>query len=83
MKKTTLGLSVVAVLAAAAVAMAAPGAAVGSGLVSAGETVHAVASRSEVGALPLSRCTVIDVTAGTTHEADRNPAKQMLPTWCP
>lgn len=84
MKKMTLALSAVTGLAAATVAMAAPAAAVGSGPVSAGETVHmAVTSRSDVGAAPLSRCMVIDLTAGATREADRNPAKQIVPSGCP
>ncbi len=67
MRKTTITLSAVASLAAAIVAVAAPAAAV----------------RYEVGAAPLRQCIVIDPAAsGTSHDADRNSVKQLVPTSC-
>jgi hypothetical protein len=72
MKKMSIVLSAVAGLAAATVAMASPAAAVRSAPVSAGDTVLR------------QQCIVIDpAAAGTNHEADRDPAKQVVPTFCP
>jgi hypothetical protein len=90
MKKMTMALSVVAGLAAATVAMASPAAAVRSAPVSAGDTVlplqasHVEVDLGQVGAGLLRQCVVIDLAAaGTSHEADRDPAKQLVPTFCP
>ena len=91
MKKMTIALSAVAGLAAATVAMASPAAAVRSAPVSAGDTVLTLeASRvgvnlGQVGAARLRpQCIVIDpAAAGASHEADRDPAKQVVPTSCP
>jgi hypothetical protein len=91
MKKMTIALSAAAGLAAATVAMASPAAAVRSAPVSAGNTtvLPLEASRVEVnlgqiGAGLQRQCIVIDLAAaGTNHEADRDPAKQVVPTFCP
>ena len=90
MKKMTIALSVAAGLAAATVAMASPAAAAPSAPVSAGDTVLPLqAGRVEVnsvqvGAGLLRHCVVIDLaSAGTSHESDRDPAKQVVPTFCP
>ena len=72
MKKMTIALSAAAGLAAATVAMASPAAAVQSAAVPAG------------GTMLKQHCIVIDLAAaGTNHEADRDPAKQLVPTFCP
>jgi hypothetical protein len=72
MKMTTIGLSLVAGLAAATVAMASPAAAVRSAPASAGDTVFR------------QQCIVIDPAAASiNHEADRDPAKQVVSTSCP
>lgn len=72
MKKMTIALSAAAGLAAATVAMASPAAAVQSAPGSAGNTMLK------------QQCIVIDLAAaGTSHEADRDPAKQVVPTFCP
>jgi len=72
MKKMTIALSAAAGLAAATVAMASPAAAVQSAPGSAGDTTFK------------QQCIVIDLAAaGTTHEANRDPAKQVVPTFCP
>jgi|HubBroStandDraft_3_1064219.scaffolds.fasta_scaffold273672_2 hypothetical protein len=72
MKKMTIALSAAAGLAAATVAMASPAAAVQSAPGSAGDTTFK------------QQCIVIDLAAaGTTHEAARDPAKQVVPTFCP
>jgi hypothetical protein len=90
MKKMTIAASAAAGLAAATVAMASPAAAVRSAPVWAGDTVFPLAaSRVEVNlgqvdAGLLRQCVVIDLAAaGTNHEADRDPAKQVVPTFCP
>lgn len=90
MKKMTIALSAVTGLAAATVAMASPAAAVPSAPVSAGDTVLPLeVGRVEVdlgqaGTGLLRHCIVIDLAAtGTSHEADRDPAKQVVPTFCP
>jgi hypothetical protein len=90
MKKMTIALSAVAGLAAATVAMASPAAAVRSAPVS-GYTVLALqASPVEVnlgqaGAAHLrQQCIVIDpAAASTSHGADRDPARHVVPTFCP
>jgi hypothetical protein len=72
MKKMTIALSAAAGLAAATVAMASPAAAAQSAAVPAG------------GTMLKQQCIVIDLAAaGTNHEADRDPAKQVVPTFCP
>jgi hypothetical protein len=72
MKNMTIALSAAAGLAAATVAMASPAAAVQSAPGSAGDTTFK------------QQCIVIDLAAaGTTHEANRDPAKQVVPTFCP
>jgi hypothetical protein len=91
MKKMTIALSAVAGLAAATVAMASPAAAMRSAPVSAGYTVLALQASpvevnlGQVGAAHLrQQCIVIDpAAAGTSHEADRDPARQVVPTFCP
>ena len=45
--------------------------------------VPAVPSAAQMGAAPVSRCTVIDVGAPGTSSADRVPVKQVVPLWCP
>lgn len=89
MKKMTITLSAVAGLAAATVAMASPAAAVRSAPVSAGDTVltqeasPVEVNPGQVGAGLLRQCIVIDpASAATSHEADRDPAKQVVPTSC-
>ena len=72
MKKMTIALSAAAGLAAATVAMASPAAAVQSAPGSAGDTTFK------------QQCIVIDLAAaGTNHEAALDPAKQVVPTFCP
>jgi hypothetical protein len=71
MKKMTIALSAAAGLAAATVAMASPAAAVQSAAVPAG------------GTMLKQQCIVIDLAAAGHHEADRDPAKQVVPTFCP
>jgi hypothetical protein len=53
------------------VAMASPAAAVQSPGVPAG------------GTMLKQQCIVIDLAAAGHHEADRDPAKQVVPTFCP
>jgi hypothetical protein len=68
----TIALSAAAGLAAVTVAMASPAVAVQSAPGSAGDTMLK------------QQCIVIDLAAaGTKHEADRDPAKQVVPTFCP
>jgi hypothetical protein len=45
--------------------------------------VPAVPSAAQMGTAPVSRCTVIDVGAPGTSNADRAPVKQVVPLWCP
>jgi hypothetical protein len=79
MKKISLGLGAAIGLAAATVALAPPASALPSVAGTAGGTVHAP---EQVGPAPLSRCMVMDVAAPTSGAPDRNPAKQVLPSWC-
>jgi hypothetical protein len=90
MKTMTVAVSAVAGLVAATVAMASPAAAVRSAPVSAGDTVlplqagRVEVNLDQVGTGLLRHCIVIDLAAaGTNHEADRDPAKQVVPTFCP
>jgi hypothetical protein len=88
MKKISLGLGAAIGLAAATVALAAPASALPSVAGQAGGTVYAPGAShpqvvfGQVGPAPLGRCMVIDVAAPVSGAADRNPAKQVLPSWC-
>jgi hypothetical protein len=88
MKKISLGLGAAIGLAAATVALASPASALPSVAGQAGGTVHAPgASHPEVvfgqiGPAQLGRCMVVDIAAPVNGAPDRNPAKQVQPSWC-
>jgi hypothetical protein len=88
MRKISIGLGAAIALAAATVALASPATALPSVAGQAGDTVHAPGAShpevvfGQVGPAPLSRCMVVDVAAPVSGAADRNPAKQVLPSWC-
>jgi hypothetical protein len=88
MKKISLGLGAAIGVAAATVALASPASALPSVAGQAGGTVRAPgASHPEVvfgqiGPAPLGRCMVVDIAAPVNGAPDRNPAKQLQPSWC-